>query len=524
MRVKKWFFTWSFLFLNLASFAAETRYIIFFAETTDIPKAVVNKIVLSDRFCMVVPQDFKNALPENLNELISAGKIELAVSLDPEPILTILAEINENVFKSYIKDGLSRFENSVNDEKFGLFLNSAKMSHLLLQHLSELKLAWVNADNISGDAPGAYFMHGIAVFSLYKNFPYKQLEVMKWLESKSGCVIPVFLTKKHLQDIGFMEYIIELFDSSKYIKPAVPLYILEDKNELLVRKDVSFEDIYLDRGVFEKLLSAAKDISNYAALPSFSEVVYNNAENELIYMCSFDNLKNMYSGCVAAKRVFNAAYDNIYRLLKFRDKNVQDVNSTNRQTAPPNSKLNTADGLGNQTEIKIVPDGVSIYNNGLLKLVQITSEGNKIKINLHFNGSGVWSDKVAFVDFYVDLNGIPGIGGTSLIYGIDGFLTADSGWEYAVRIYSDRAVLYKYSGNGATVISNLDMSGSSIYIPVKYIRGNPLRWGFQAVVVSEVNGKKSVTDFFNPGPKTKTEILSVEPLELPLIRLIYDYN
>ncbi|MDR1523611.1 MAG: hypothetical protein LBS29_06695, partial [Endomicrobium sp.] len=94
MDIKRIFFIGILLFLSLTSFSAENRYIVFFAETSDILNAVIDKITLSNRFCMVVPQDSRAIIPENLEKLVSVGKIELALSLDPEPILPVLAEIS----------------------------------------------------------------------------------------------------------------------------------------------------------------------------------------------------------------------------------------------------------------------------------------------------------------------------------------------------------------------------------------------------------------------------------------------
>jgi hypothetical protein len=60
-----------------------------------------------------------------------------------------------------------------------------------------------------------------------------------------------------------------------------------------------------------------------------------------------------------------------------------------------------------------------------------------------------------------------------LLEGINGFLMAGSGWEYALRIYKDKAVLYKYSSDGASIVSDFPVNGASVLIPQKYIRGDP---------------------------------------------------
>jgi hypothetical protein len=216
--------------------------------------------------------------------------------------------------------------------------------------------------------------------------------------------------------------------------------------------------------------------------------------------------------------MFDAAYNNIYRLLGLQTKGLQDGKNIDKQTAPSVDMQSTANASSGQTSVEIISGGVSIYNEGLLRLVQIASKDNVIKINLSFNIGVGWNEEVSFVDFYIDLNGISGMGGSSFIYGVNGFLVADSGWEYALRIYKDKAILYKYSVDGASVISNLAVNGNSVSIPTKYIRGNPVKWGFQAIVVSENMGKKTIVDFLNQTSKSKYEILSLKPFQAPLVR------
>jgi hypothetical protein len=512
-------------FLSLNSFGVENRYIVFFAETSDIPGVIADKIALSNRFCMVVPQTSIDPISENLEELISVGKIELAALLNPEPVLPILAEISnvnlkktgkKNIFEGYVTSNLSAFRNSIGKENFGMFLNSGEMSHELLYYFADLNLSWVNIDNIEGNIYGVCYIDGITIFSLYKNMPYNQQEVMKWLESKHEDIIPVLLTKKHLQNAKFMEYIISLFDSSKYIKPATPLYIAKVKSDMLQKKDIFFKSISLNTDILEKLSSAAEAISNYAGSSSFSETVYSNAQSELIYLCRQDVLKGVSSDNISGKRMFDAAYSNIYRLLGLQTKGLQYGKNIDKHITSIDMQK-TANISNVQTTVEIVQGGVSIYNDGLLKLVQVVSFNGGIKINLYFNGDN-WNKEISFVDFYIDLNGISGMGGSSFIPGVCGFLVADSGWEYALRIYRDKAVLYKYSVDGSSIISNLAVSGNSVVIPNKYIRGNPAKWGFQAIVVSEKASKNTIVDFLNQGPKDKNKIFSAKPFQVPLVR------
>ena len=175
--------------------------------------------------------------------------------------------------------------------------------------------------------------------------------------------------------------------------------------------------------------------------------------------------------------MFDATYDNIHRLLGAFELGENKISESYVYSDEKNISISS----NKQTSVELISDGISINNDGLLKSIQVIAKNNNIKINFSFKDDK-WDDNIAFIDFYIDLNNIDGAGSTSLLSGVNGFLTTESGWEYSLRIYKDKAVLYKYSSDGASYVSNLIVSGdASILIPQKYIRGNPSRWVYQSI-------------------------------------------
>ncbi|MCA6071223.1 MAG: hypothetical protein LE168_02365 [Endomicrobium sp.] len=520
--MKKIIYVILFTFLSFSSFCDAKRYVVFFAETSDISNVVVDKILLSNRFCMNVPVNAALDIPENLEELISYGKIEPALSFNPEPVLPIFAMLSNvelsksqkrGIFEEYVVNNLTSFESNTNKGNPCIFLNCAEMSHDILYYFAGLKLSWINVDNLEENTHGAYAVDGITIFSLYKDFPYNQADVMKWLESKREDVIPILLTKKHLQNVMLMEYLITTFDNSKYICPVTPMYVSKVKSDLLQQKTVYFKQVAINKMIMDKLFSAANLIASYANTSNFKEYAYNNARNELVYLCNYNLLKDVSSGVSNRKRMFDAAYDNIYRLLGAFELEKNKINEPYVYSDKKNISVSNK-----QTSVELISDGISIYNDGLLKSIQVIAKNNNIKINFSFKDDK-WDDNIAFIDFYIDFNNIDGAGSTSLLSGVNGFLTTESGWEYSLRIYKDKAVLYKYSSDGALYVSNLTVSGDvSILIPQKYIRGNPSRWGYQSIAIAENNGRKVIVDFLNQSDKTKDEILSITPFLISAVR------
>lgn len=503
------------------SFCDNCKHIVFFADTAEIADSLINKIILSNRFCMVAPIHVKGGIPDNLQEIVASGKLEVALSLNPEPILPVFAELTNalvssakvnpsGMFEKYISNNFVSFEQNINN-KFGLFLNFAELSNNLFYYFANLGFAWVNVDNLKENIFGAYKINGITMFSLYKDFPTNQKDVTKWLSAKKDQnIIPVLLTKKHLGNIKFMDYLISVFDNSKYIKPAVPTYISEFCEVQNIEKIQTFQYLQIGSNIKTKLFSAVNLINAYANnANNFNEYAYINAQNEFIYLLNYDILKNYnYSNNVVRK--FDAAYNNICRLLGTTiDKQ---NNGVPLEHNPKNGYV-----FNGQTRVETIPNGVFIKNEGLLKNIKILSKNENIEINFIFD-SLAW-DKISFVDFYIDLNNIQGVGAVSFIPGISGFFSNSLGWEYALRVYRDKGILYKYSPNGASEVINIDVKSNIICIPQKYIRGNPSKWGYQAIVVAEKeNNKYIIVDFLNQSNKSKESIMSTNPFEINMVR------
>jgi hypothetical protein len=539
------------MFLSSASFAEVSKYVVFFAESLEIPQSIADKIFLSGSFCLTVPVSSVAYIPENLKKLVLCGKLEPAISFMPEPVLPIFAMLSRrsqnsgrNIFEEYILNNITDFRTGTGRKDFGVFLGFAEVSHDVLRHFAALNLKWINADNIGENIFGAYDIDGITVFAMYKDFPYNNREVLKWLATKSESVIPVLLTNRHLQDVEFMERLIEVFDDSEYVKPVTPLYIVGFKKTVLSSEDAHFQQSAVDSVPMEKLCSMAELINNYVASPCFEEHTYINARDELVYLCSNSLLTYVSSGRAGGRKAFDAVCDDICRILgvsgtksvRFENsgcvvhdsysgdrvyKNGKFESSEQTAAAEKNSVF-VVNERNEESRIESILDGIRIRNKGQLRLIEVVTKDNNIKISFSFE-RGMWDEKIVFIDFYIDLNNIDGMGSTTMLAGVNGFLTRESGWEYALRVYRDKAILYKHFSDGASsIVSELPFIDNSVLVPQKYIRGNPVNWGYQAVVVSDFDGEKVVVDFLNQNTRTKEKILSVKPFQISAVRCIID--
>ena len=166
-------------FVSFSDAVAEgERYIVFFAETSDVPEQVADKILYSKRFCMTVPIVSGSSVPVSIEELVSLGKIEPALIFNPEPVFPIMATVygsgakksDRQGFNDFVAGGMKDFADGVNRERFGVFLNSGDVSHNILYYFADLKLQWVNIDNMETSFKGANFIDGMITFSIYRNF------------------------------------------------------------------------------------------------------------------------------------------------------------------------------------------------------------------------------------------------------------------------------------------------------------------------------------------------------------------
>ncbi|GHT41829.1 hypothetical protein AGMMS49921_05670 [Endomicrobiia bacterium] len=128
--MKTFIYTVLFLFLSTLALGENNRCIVFFADTSDIPEAVINKILSSKRFCITVHVNSAIGVPENLKTLVSYGRIELALSFNPEPILPVIAMLSNthlkksnkrSIFEEYISTNLTDYKNHTNKQASGNF-------------------------------------------------------------------------------------------------------------------------------------------------------------------------------------------------------------------------------------------------------------------------------------------------------------------------------------------------------------------------------------------------------------------
>ncbi len=139
------------------------------------------------------------------------------------------------------------------------------------------------------------------------------------------------------------------------------------------------------------------------------------------------------------------------------------------------------------------------------------------------------------MDIYMDLNGQPGIGTTSFLPGRSFMTLPRDAWEYALVLADTQAVLYRTRGGGTfdrQAVFPLVTGTLSwfVRIPRDTLRGNPQRWGFQALAMMRdpsLGGDmplplQGVNDVLDPSGVSQPDVLKAaaagQTTALPFLR------
>ena len=105
------------------------------------------------------------------------------------------------------------------------------------------------------------------------------------------------------------------------------------------------------------------------------------------------------------------------------------------------------------------------------------------------NALGASGTPGPMIDIYVDLNNQPGVGTQALLPGRGLVASPADAWEFALALSGHQATLYRtqtggtYSAAGTFPIT-LGSNGFQVSIPRALMRGNPVRWGYQIIVMA----------------------------------------
>ncbi|MBN1384913.1 MAG: hypothetical protein JW983_08540 [Elusimicrobia bacterium] len=142
---------------------------------------------------------------------------------------------------------------------------------------------------------------------------------------------------------------------------------------------------------------------------------------------------------------------------------------------------------------------------------------NKSSTNISFD-IVISSQEYKIVDIYIDMNGKRNAGSTSFLPGHNGFTDSLSAWEYAISVSSTDAQVFRYNRNGLPVKigsffteQTLKQDMIRIRVPVDYIRGNPVNWGY---VIAGILPSGNIFDIIGSSVPSEDKIIQIPALRM----------
>ncbi|MBU2530146.1 MAG: hypothetical protein KKD35_03810 [Elusimicrobia bacterium] len=98
------------------------------------------------------------------------------------------------------------------------------------------------------------------------------------------------------------------------------------------------------------------------------------------------------------------------------------------------------------------------------------------------------------IDIYIDINNRMRAGRTRALRGNKINILPQDAWEYSISLNNEKATI-NYAGmsgikNLYSIETTKEKSGFKIAIPRKILQGNPLRWGYSAIIFSDKSAKE----------------------------------
>lgn len=138
---------------------------------------------------------------------------------------------------------------------------------------------------------------------------------------------------------------------------------------------------------------------------------------------------------------------------------------------------------------------------------------------------GTFESTGALIDVYLDVNGQPNVGTSALLSGRGARARSSDAWEYGFSLWGTQAHFYRTRGAEGFDLSEtmpLTLEGNQIRFstPRTWLRGNPQRWGYQALVM--IYDPKSLENDVRPLMTPEMQVAHrlpifdlIDPLDIP---------
>jgi hypothetical protein len=541
---KPLFLCFNILFIALSVFGAQNnkKYVVFISDWGDnsFPQEIAGVMTKATRLKLTAVFSKNIQATEPLKQLINEGRIESAITLADEPILPMIyrTEISspvairfswpEDIWNMIASAG-EKFYMDYSFRGRGLYLRSGIYSDKLNQKLHSMGIRWVNMNGLDGRSEPAYIKDDFLII-VNNNDKFKNAkECFDRIDLSTYSVTCVFFTGNNPLTPQFLYEFAQLLNNNEtgsrndIIEMATPLQIYNLQKTLGINAD-SYNissDIkkWLKKpAMWYHLNEARKVIEEYRNSGSANMDVLEKLRGEIFGLYRYELIDSIQRNpSQKDEHVFQAGMSNIYKLsgLALPEWINEPID------------LWTVVSESSDFSVKFGADNLEITNS-YSNMTEARIRKLKVKLSKENVSYSVLLDSKTLhvpyrLDIYIDLNNKYRAGSTDLLEETNAFSEPDDAWEFALRMEGDKAFLYRSGRDKPKLIRQFYMEdANTVNIPKSILRGNPLKWGYQAVILtkSKDSVEWKIKDFLSPEDRQRQKILKKAVISLPSVRCI----
>jgi len=480
---------------------------------------------------------------KEITGLVRDKRIEIALRLDNEPVLPLLFEtrlsspvpvdfswpqdINDIIFRNQheFRRAWNFFTDSAWDTfPAGLFLRSGAFSTKLVPALGKLGFRWVLGGKLSSLENGVYVKDGLYIMANDQVDGLSPADCWNRIIASPGRVVVISGSERVLLNPAMLGFLGARLKENPAIIPVTPAQLIKKHHELVVNLGDSHAESDLAPWIkrpeiLVKLSRLRRDIEQYKNSGRAQLKTLDALRDNIYSLYRFDTLARvMDTGQGEDERRFQTAVRNAYHLLRL---------PLPADDAPADSAPSDNDGTEYTQFIEVGNSGFVITNSNVtssmmpLKSFAVTVSTETVLYKVALSTGASKNDFV--VDIYMDLNGKRGAGFSSFLPGVAASLRPEDAWEFALRLQKNEAILYRYGRAGPIPIRTFrTVVAGEINLPRTLLRGNPMLWAYQAIVLNSPSGATDtwlVKDFLSADVELRSNAGRTTNMRLPFIRL-----
>jgi len=492
---------------------------------------VLSMLSLNPEIVIAVPWPNELKPTDQLLDFVKKMQIEPVLTLNEEPVLPMINQTrvssNHQLDFSWPQDisniifkNQESFKSNFHFISSGVFLYSGILSKDVVPILEKLSLNWANAQ-IGDDAKWGYVDNKFLVLNPHTADFENAKECIKWINKQNANIVVILFKDQNALDDKFILEFGQKIMEDKNIVMVTPQQLYKESQSMMPdiaewKENFDLSPWLKNPSVWYKLSVARNEIEKYKNSGSARVKELDRIKDEIYFLYRYDFLAKVEESSDSDEaHTFQATLNNIYSMM---DRKESDVTADYTQSFQ--AQVDTA-----AFHIDVEENRVSISNavfpdaKTRIKTFNIQLTKDNVIFTVELDSSAVTENMA--IDIYMDLNNIPGAGLTRLLPDLEAFVKPADAWEFAIRMQDLHAVLYAASRFTPNVVRSFNLSKKyTAEIPRRLLRGNPLRWGYQAVTLlkNDATGKWEISDFLCRDQQLRSRTLDNKPIQLIAVR------